>query len=107
MPKWKDLDDKINRYLRLDTFPVALKLLEDDTKLKEIKFLKKPDKNLALCQMFSYARYYGWTMSCSKDENLCPLAEIAIGFEEPHKLFSEGAFFVGRYNETKADSYHL
>lgn len=101
MPKFKELDEKINKYLRLETYPIAIKLIENEEDLKEIKFLKKPDKQLALCQIFSYSRYYGWTMSCTKDDNLCPLAEIAIGFEEPHDLFKEGAFFVGRYNESK------
>ena len=101
MSKWELLDGKLNTYLRLTTFPVALKLIEDQTEMEKIKFLKKPDKKIALCQAFSYARYYGWTMGCSREDNLCPLADIALGFDEPHDLFQEGAFFVGRYNETK------
>ena len=101
MSKWKELDNNLNRYLRLATFPIAVKLLEDSEEFKKIKFLKKPDKKIALCQIFSYSRYYGWTMGCTKEDNLCPLAEIALGFEKSHRLFEEGAFFVGRYNETK------
>ncbi|TFG06597.1 MAG: hypothetical protein EU539_07205 [Promethearchaeota archaeon] len=101
MGKWEELDARLNQYLRLATFPVAIKLLEDPTQLDNIKFLKKPDEKVALCQLFSYARYYGWTMGCTKEDNLCPLADIAIGFEKSHKLFEEGAFFIGRYNETK------
>ena len=92
MSKWKDLDDTLNKYLRLATFPVALKLLEDQDELNQIKFLKKPDKKIALCQAFSYARNYGWTMGCTSEDNLCPLADIALGFDEPHRLFQEGAF---------------
>jgi len=101
MSKWKDIDENLNKYLRLATFPVALKLLDDQNELNKIKFLKKPDKKIALCQIFSYARNYGWTMGCTIEDNLCPLADIALGFEEPHRLFQEGAFFVGRYNATK------
>ena len=40
-------------------------------------------------------------MGCKKEDNLCPLAEISVGFEKSHQLFEEGGFFVGRYNETK------
>ncbi len=101
MSKYKEIDDQLNKYLRLATFPVAVKLLQNPEELNDIKFLKKPEKEVALCQLFSYARYYGWTMGCVKDDNVCPLAGISIGFEESHKLFEEGAFFVGRYNETK------
>ena len=101
MSKYKGIDDQLNKYLRLATFPVAVKLLQNPEELNDIKFLKKPEKEVALCQLFSYARYYGWTMGCVKEDNVCPLAGISIGFEETHKLFEEGAFFVGRYNETK------
>jgi len=101
MSKYKELDEKLNKYLRLATFPVAVKLLQNPEELNDIKFLKKTEKKIALCQIFSYARYYGWTMGCVKEDNLCPLAEISLGFEKSHKLFEEGAFFVGRYNETK------
>jgi uncharacterized protein (DUF169 family) len=101
MGKWEELDGKLMKFLRLATFPVAVKLLENNEELKTTKFLKKPDEKIAICQLFSYARYYGWTMGCTKEDNLCPLAEIALGFDKAHKLFEEGAFFIGRYNETK------
>ncbi|MHA1105380.1 MAG: DUF169 domain-containing protein [Promethearchaeota archaeon] len=101
MSKYKETDEKLNKYLRLATFPVAVKLLRNPEELNDIKFLKKPDKEVALCQIFSYARYYAWTMGCIKEDNICPLADIALGFEERNKLFEEGAFFIGRYNSTK------
>ena len=101
MAKWEDLEKRLNKYLRLSTFPVAVKLIEDLKDLENVKFLKKPENKLAICQLFSYARYYGWTMACDKEDNLCPLAEISLGFEESNRLFEEGAFFIGRYNETK------
>jgi len=101
MGRFEKLDSQLNKYLRLATFPVAVKLLEDSKELENIKFLKKPETKIVICQIFSFARYYGWTMGCSKEDNLCPLAGISLGFEEPHKLYKEGAFFVGRYNETK------
>jgi len=101
MNKYENLENSINKYLKLSTFPVGVKLLESLEDLKSIKFLKKPEKEVALCQIFSYARYYGWTMACIKEDNICPLADIAIGFEKSSKLFEEGAFFVGRYNDSK------
>jgi uncharacterized protein (DUF169 family) len=101
MSKHKETEDKLNKYLRLATFPVAVKLIQNPEELNDIKYLKKPEKKLALCQIFSFARYYGWTMGCLKEDNICPLAELTLGFEESSRLFEEGAFFVGRYNETR------
>lgn len=100
MGKWKELDDELNRFLRPATFPIGVKLLEDKEELKNIYKLKRPDKKLALCQIFSYSRYYAWTMGLTEEDNICPLAEIALGFVEPYDIFLEGYFFVGRYNET-------
>ncbi|MBD3254124.1 MAG: hypothetical protein GF383_03485 [Candidatus Lokiarchaeota archaeon] len=101
MSKWEKLDQEINNLIKLSSYPVALKLLEDPAEMKNITFLKKPKEKIALCQMFSYSRYYGWTMGCVSEDNICPLADISLGFEKSHKLFEEGAFFVGRYNKTK------
>jgi uncharacterized protein (DUF169 family) len=101
MKKNKEMDAQLNKYLRLATFPIGVKLLREPEDLNNIQFLKTPEEKVALCQIFSYARYYGWTMGCVNEDNVCPLADITIGFEESSKLFEEGAFFVGRYNETK------
>ena len=101
MGNYERIDNQLNKYLRLATFPIGVKLLENSEDLNNVKYLKKPEHKIALCQIFSYARYYGWTMGCTKEDNLCPLAEISLGFEKSNKLFEEGAFFIGRYNETK------
>lgn len=101
MGNYERIDNQLNKYLRLATFPIGVKLLENSEDLNDVKYLKKPEHKIALCQIFSYARYYGWTMGCTKEDNLCPLAEISVGFEKSNKLFEEGAFFIGRYNETK------
>ena len=100
MSKWKELDQTLNKYLRLASFPIAVKLLEDEEDLSKIDFLKRPKKKLALCQMFNYSRNYGWTMGLTKDDNICPLAEIAMGFEQPYEWFIKGEFFFQRYNKT-------
>lgn len=101
MNKWKEVSRELNKYLLLSTYPIGIKLLKDETEFKNYKYLKEPEEKVTLCQVFSYSRYYGWTMGCSKKDNICPLADIALGFEKPFDLFKEGAFFIGRYNETK------
>jgi uncharacterized protein (DUF169 family) len=100
MSKWRKLDQTLDKYLRLVSFPIAVKLLEDDEEFSRINYLKRPKKKLALCQIFSYSRYYGWTMGLKKEDNICPLAEIAMGFEQPYEWFLKGEFFLQRYNKT-------
>ena len=40
MSKWKELDEKLNSFLRLSTFPIGLKLLKDNYK-EELKTSKR------------------------------------------------------------------
>lgn len=101
MGKWQGLDEKLNSYLRLATFPIGVKLLEHKEELKGISKIKRLEKKIALCQIFTYSRYYGWTMGLTEEDNVCPLAEIAMGFVEPYDIFLEGYFFVGRYHENQ------
>ncbi|GAH29946.1 unnamed protein product, partial [marine sediment metagenome] len=70
MGKYENLNNKLNKYLRLTTFPIGVRLLQNSEDLETIKFLKKPEHKIALYQIFSYARYYGWTMGCTKEDNL-------------------------------------
>jgi len=101
MEKWKDIYSNLNKYLLLATYPVGIKLLKDESEFEQFNYLKRPEEKIALCQIFSYSRYYGWTMGCTKEDNICPLANISLGFEKPYPLYEEGAFFIGRYNATK------
>jgi uncharacterized protein (DUF169 family) len=101
MSRSQELNDRLNKYLRLATFPIGVKLLEDKDELKRIGRVKRPEKKIALCQIFSYSRYYGWTMGLTEEDNVCPLAEVSVGFMKPYNAFLEGTFFVGRYHETQ------
>lgn len=46
MNRFDKLDISLNKYLKLSTFPVAVKLFENTERLNNIKFLKKPEEEL-------------------------------------------------------------
>jgi len=48
MSKNKETDEKLNKYLRLATFPVGIKLLRNTEELNDIKFLKKTEKQIVI-----------------------------------------------------------
>jgi len=58
MGNYERIDNQLNKYLRLATFPIGVKLLENSEDLNDVKYLKKPEHKIALCHIFSYARYY-------------------------------------------------
>ena len=61
-------DEKLNRYLRLNTFPVAVRFLRDWSEAPERA--KRPSKDmghlLTTCQAVSMSRRYGWVITLAE-----------------------------------------
>jgi uncharacterized protein (DUF169 family) len=80
----REAAELIRNDLRLKTFPVAAKFLEDKAEFPEKT--RRPSislgKRIAICQGVSMARIYGWTMGLSKEDVICVPAAIAFGFSE-------------------------
>lgn len=55
MRKWKEIDDKLQDFLRLRTFPVAFKLLKEAGDLEKIEKLRRPAHQV-LDMALSYAK---------------------------------------------------
>lgn len=106
MTDWKNISARLTEMLRQLTFPVGVKLLEDPQQMKKMGRIRKPPEKVALCQIISYARHFGWTMSLTSDDNVCPLAELMMGFAEPNEraMSYVEEFFAGRYVETNKEA---
>lgn len=72
----------IREDLRLKTFPVAVKFIQDEAIFPEKA--RRPSiamgKRIALCQGVTMARNYGWTVGLAKEDIICVPAAIAFGF---------------------------
>lgn len=74
----------IREDLRLKTFPVAVKFLQNEATFPEKT--RRPyvtmGKRIALCQGVTMARNYGWTVGLAKEDIICVPAAIAFGFSD-------------------------
>ncbi len=95
----KEYMAKLNELIRPKTFPIGIKLLKnaDDEYINGMGRIRRPEEEIAICQIFSYARLYGWTILGTKEDNLCPVGEVALGFAKTPTSMSSGAMFYGRY----------
>lgn len=95
----KEYMAKLSELIRPKTFPIGIKLLKsaDEDYISKMEKVRRPKEEIALCQLFSYARFYGWTILGTKEDNLCPAGEVALGFEKTPASMSSGAMFYGRY----------
>ena len=72
---WEKPIQRLERLMRLRSFPVAFKLLEDKSKLSEIPFIRRMQHKSTLCQMINLVRNFDW-----KEERLMRLEILrAIG----------------------------
>ncbi len=97
----KDLET----YLKLKTFPIAVKMLEKEEDIPEGAIRPKKDRgyHLAQCQAFAMTRRQGMTIAMLKEDHWCWAPLMAYGLvEDPHHpivdaLTSLPRFELGKY----------
>lgn len=89
----KTLSSEFMELLRLETLPVAVRLLENRAGLP-----KKPlPFKLNICQMISMARHQGRTVAGVPEEMVCSIGAACTGLIETPAAFRDGTAAVGKY----------
>src|SRR5512143_788814 len=104
MADLKKLQQALDTYVRLSQFPVAIKMLKEGEPLPPK--VRRPSKDfneqIAICQGFSFARRYGWSMAVGREDISCPLAKVVWGFEPMVDFYLNGMTCGGLYTDTPA-----
>lgn len=79
----KKLQAALDKFVRLETFPVTVKLYKPGEKLpdKVKRPLRDMKVEIAICQGVAYSRRYGWTIGVGGEDLSCPLAAATFGFK--------------------------
>jgi uncharacterized protein (DUF169 family) len=100
-PDTRAVDEAITRYIRPDTFPVAVRMLEPDEPLPDR--VRVPSESMGeqwiVCQSIGVARRYGWSVAVGRDDVVCPLAAVAFGLREPNDTYLSGYAAQGMFCE--------
>ncbi len=95
----QQLDEALGRYVRPDTFPLAIRMLRPGEAIPE--GVKVPSETMGeqwiVCQSIGVARRYGWSIAVGRGDVICPLAAIAFGFREPNEEYLKGFASIGMY----------
>ena len=96
------LEQTINRHVRPATFPLAVRMVKESEPLPERT--RRPKETfghtVAICQIFSIARRYGWQLAVGEEDVGCPLALTAFGLKPATEPFRCGEMCGGMYTET-------
>ncbi len=84
--------EELERILRLKTFPIEVKMLEEESQLPPGAYrpLKEEGIRLALCQAFALSRRNGMTVAMLKQDMWCYEPVIGLGLAEAPEVFLEG-----------------
>ena len=88
--KWSEWTRDIERFLRLKSFPVGLKLLETEEELKSNKWLRRPTEKLSLCQLITIVRTFDWTIGGTADDLVTQGCSSVLGLSELDPFVTSG-----------------
>jgi len=89
---WEKLTRRMELLLRLRSFPVAFKLLEDKQELCKIPYLRRAPHKSTLCQLITKVRNFDWTVGADLDDFLGPMCPSVIGLTEIPDALKDGTF---------------
>ncbi len=87
---WTDWTAKIEKLLRLKSFPVGLKLIEDAAELDSDKWLRRPDEKLTLCQLITIVRTFDWTVGGTADDLATVGCASILGLAQLSEFITSG-----------------
>jgi uncharacterized protein (DUF169 family) len=90
MADWTQLTKKLEALLRLKTFPVAFKLLEDAAELESNKWVRRLPHKVTTCQLITIVRTFDWTVGAVADDFVSPRCTSILGFEELPEVIRDG-----------------
>lgn len=101
--KWGNLTRCMERLLRLKTFPVAMKLLEDPEELNKNKWLRKLDRKATLCQLISKVRTFDWTVGATAEDLAGHRCSSILGLTERPPRMMDGTLRSTVWFRTQED----
>jgi len=90
------ISQTLDLYIRPQTFPVAIKMVSSMDEIPDKARMPKRDLGMpmAVCQGVALARRYGWLIAMGKEDMLCPLGALTLGFLPARAKFLDGTFDV-------------
>ena len=100
---WEPIIRRMELLMRLKSFPVAFKMLEDKAQLDEIPFMRRSEHQSTLCQLITLVRGADWTVGAEVDDLLGPVCSSIIGLSDSPPEFKDGTFRSIVWTRTKED----
>jgi dephospho-CoA kinase len=100
---WEKPVRRMELLMRLKSFPVAFKMLEDKQALSEIPFVRRLAHKSTLCQLINLVRNFDWTVGADLDDFMGDMCPSIIGLTEVPEYMKDGTFRSIVWTKSRAD----
>jgi dephospho-CoA kinase len=100
---WEKPIRRLELLLRLKSFPVAFKLLEDETDIDKIPFIRRVSHKSTLCQLTNLVRNFDWTVGADVDDFVNAMCPSIIGLTDIPEYMKDGTFRSIVWTKSRAD----
>jgi dephospho-CoA kinase len=100
---WEKPIRRMELLMRLKSFPVAFKLVEDKRLLSEIPFIRRMSHKHTLCQLINLVRNFDWTVGADVDDFLSSMCPSIIGLTDIPEYMKDGTFRTVVWTKSRAD----
>jgi dephospho-CoA kinase len=101
---WEKPIRKLERLMRLRSFPVAFKLLEDKGAIADIPFMRRVKHRLTLCQLINLVRNFDWTVGAELNDFMSVVCPSIIGLTDIPAYMKDGTFRSIVWTKSRADA---
>jgi len=100
---WEKPIRRMELLMRLKSFPVAFKLLEDKEALSGIPFIRRLEHKSTLCQLINLVRNFDWTVGADFNDFIGAGCPSVIGLTEIPEFMKDGTFRSIVWTKNRAD----
>ena len=101
---WSGIVDGLNRYLRLRSIPIGMKLFETVEAMEAIPKIRRPRAKHTTDQIVAQARQLGWTVGITVTDLVGPQCGAVIGLHPQDEEWLSGKRMAGVWFETQPDA---
>ena len=101
---WTGIVEGLERYLRLRSIPVGMKLFETEAEMERVERLRRPQASHTFDQIVAQARWMRWTVGITNADLAAAQCGAVLGLRPQDQQWRSGERMAGVWYETKDDA---
>lgn len=102
---WKTIVENLNKYLRLKTVPIGMKMFEKKEEMESVPKIRRPQQTKYTAdQIVAQAARLGWTVGITAEDLVMPQCSVVLGLHPRDEQWLSGKEMAGVWFENQQDS---